>query len=322
MRQCRQIVFLDAATVDYGDISFNSLDQVGNFKAYRLTGPRQVVPRSGRADVVITNKSVFNREVIGKLRRTKMICVAATGYNNVDIQAAREKGIAVTNVRGYSTTSVVQATWTFILALAGNLLKNHEAAHDGRWSRSPHFTFGKYPLHELTGKQLGVLGYGEIGRRVARIASSFGMKVLVARIPGRSYQRNVHPKRISFLEVIRRSDFLTIHAPLTPLTENLIDGRILRKMKPGSFLINMARGGIVNENALKDSLERGHLSGAACDVLTEEPPRTSHPLIGAKNCLLTPHCAWGSLESRQRLIEEIAQNIKAFYKKRKRNRIV
>ena len=308
--------------MDWGDVSLAAFKKLGKFKTYCDTAPREIEKRVRGAKIVIANKCIFDRARLSRLKTVRLIAVAATGVNNIDLEAARDSKIAVTNVSGYSTESVVQSTFAFILALAGNLVKYNRAAQDGRWSRSPFFTLGLYPIREIAGKTLGIIGYGTIGRRVARVANAFGMRVLAARIPGRRYPKTELVKRASFEIVIRAADFLTIHAPLTPLTQGLINARIIRKMKAGAFLIHMARGGIVDEKALRHALESGHLGGAACDVLTAEPPPQNQVLLGAPRLLMTPHIAWASREARQRLVREIALNIKVFQQGKKRNRVV
>lgn len=317
-----EIVFLDAGTVDYGDISFEEIKAQGRFRAYPRTDPRQLLKRVKGVPVVITNKCRFDRRVLSSVRGVASIHLAATGVNNVDLEAAKRAGIAVTNVSGYSTETVVQCTFAFLLALAGNLVAFNEASHDGRWSRSPIFTLGAFPISEVAGKTLGIIGYGAIGKRVAQVARALRMKVLAGRIPGKPYSAVEKARRLELSDLLRRSDFVTIHAPLSPLTRDLIDRDRIRKMKKGAFLINMARGGIVNEAALKEALKSGHLGGAASDVLTAEPPPRHHILLRAPHLLLTPHVAWASLEARQRVVHEIALNIEAFHGGRRRNRVV
>lgn len=317
-----QIVFLDAGTVDYGDVSLREFEKLGTFKAYSKTDPREVEKRASTATIIVTNKCPFNARILSRLKTLKLLALAATGTNNVDLEAARREGITVTNVSGYSTETVVQFTFAFLLALTGNLVKFNEASHDGRWSRSPWFTLPAYPVQEIHGKVLGIVGHGRIGRRVARVARAFGMKVLVAKIPGKTYPAKDKAKRVPFDTLLRRSDFVTLHAPLSTLTQHLVNAKTLGKMKRGAFLINMARGGLVDEKALALALKSGRLSGAACDVLSQEPPSGNHPLFSAPNLLLTPHIAWASREARIRLIHEIALNIAAFQKGERRNRVV
>jgi glycerate dehydrogenase len=315
-----KIVFLDAGTVDYGDLPLKAFSKLGAFKAWFNTKPSQIAGRLRDAEIAVVNKVVLGADVIGRLDRLRCIAVAATGVNNVDLEAARKKGIAVLNVKGYSTESVVQCTFSFILALAGNLVKYNEASHSGKWGRSKFFMLSDFRVSEIHGKTLGIVGYGAIGSRVAEIARAFGMKVLVAGIPGRKY--SAREGRVPLNRVAAGSDFLTVHAPLSSLTRNLIDARILRKMKKTACVVNMARGGIVDEKALARALKTGRIAGAASDVLTQEPPSANHVLLRVPNMLLTPHVAWASFESRKRLVNEIIMNLEAFLKGEKRNRVV
>lgn len=316
-----QIVFLDAGTVDYGDAPLEALKKQGSLKAYRATAPADLEKRARGADTVITNKCVFDARLLSRLRTLRLIVVAATGTNNVDLEAARRRAIGVTNVSGYSTETVVQCTFAFLLALAGNLVKFNKAAHR-RWPHAVFFTLPAFPLQEIHGKTLGIVGHGRIGKRVAEVARAFGMKVLIARLAGRRYTARERARRVGLDSLFRRSDFVTLHAPLTPATRGLINERSLRLMKRGSFLINMARGGLVDERALAEALKSGHLAGAAADVLSREPPPRNHVLLKAPNFLLTPHIAWASREARLRLVREISLNIRAFLKGKRRNRVV
>ncbi len=315
-----RIVFLDAGSVDWGDLSLSELARLGDLTVYPQTESSKIEARSRGAQIIVTNKCRLTAKILSSLKHLKLICVAATGINNIDLDAARHLRIAVTNVPGYSTETVVQFTFSFLLSLACNLRNYDEAAHDGRWSQSRFFTLPSFPVREISGKVLGIVGYGKIGRRVAQAAKIFGMKVLVAQIPGRRYSAKEKKGRVSWGNFLRQSDFVTLHAPLTPLTQNLIDAKALGKMKKKSFLINMARGGLVNEKALDDALRSGHLAGAAADVLSEEPPPKNHLLLKVPNFILTPHVAWASREARARLVYEMALNIKAFRQGKRRNR--
>lgn len=317
-----KIVFLDAGSVDYGDISLKAIARLGSFKKFFSTKGSQMKKHLEGADLAVLNKCRCSRELLFQLPKLKGIFITATGTDIVDLQAARERGIAVCNVPGYSTDSVVQFTIGFLLSLAGNMKAYDEAAHDGRWSRSPFFAYGAFPIKEVSGKKIGILGYGAIGSGVAKVASALGMKVLISQIPGRVYSEKEKKKRLPFEKVVRESDFLTIHTPLTSLTRDLINAKVLRKMKKGACLINMGRGGIVDEQALAAALKSGHLAGAATDVLSQEPPPSSHVLLNAPRLLMSPHVAWASFEARTRLVEEVAKNIQAFLKGKKRNRVV
>ncbi|MBP9864979.1 MAG: D-2-hydroxyacid dehydrogenase [Candidatus Omnitrophica bacterium] len=316
-----KIIFLDAGTVDYGDVPLQPLHKLGNLTAYFHSTRAQLIKRCQGALHVIANKCVFDREVFSQLPQLRSLHIAATGFNNIDLKAARECGIAVTNVRGYSTESVVQLTVGFILALATELLTLEGRVQQGAWAASPFFTLAPTRIHEVHGQTLGLIGYGAIGQRVAEVARALGMNVLTAKIPGRSYRSKEAAKRVSLKTLLQKSDFISIHAPLTPLTQGLIGQAELALMKPSAFLINMARGGIVQESALLDALKKKKIRGAALDVLAQEPPLANQPLLKAPNLLVTPHVAWASVEARTRLVQEVAQNILAFQKGRKRNRI-
>lgn len=319
-RSLNRIVFLDAGTLDFGDLSLSPLRAFGGFRAYTATSASMTAQRIKFAEQVVVNKCILSRSHIESAERLKAIHVAATGVNNIDLQAARERGITVTNAAGYSTESVVQLTFSFLLAMAVNLVKYDSALKRGLWSRSRFFMWPGFPVREIFGKTLGIIGCGRIGRRVAETARAFGLSVLIAKIPGRSYPGE--KGRVSLDRVLRESDFLTIHTPLTELTRGLIGGRELRKMKPGSVLMNMARGGIVDETELLKALKSGRLAGAATDVLVHEPPRKTEPLLKHPNLLAMPHMGWASLESRRRLLQEIVFNIRAFQSGKKRNCIV
>lgn len=317
-----KIIFLDAGTVDYGDLSLSPLRKAGSLTQYFYSTKERILKRCHGAAHVIANKCIFDRNVFSKLPALRSLHVAATGFNNIDIEAAREYGVAVTNVRGYSTESVVQLTLGFILALATELRQLEGRVHQGAWAASPFFTLAPTRMHEVHGQTLGVIGCGAIGRRVCEVAKVLGMKVLIAKIPGRSYSGKDANKRVPLKKILQQSDFVSIHAPLTSLTENLIGARELALMKKSAFIINMARGGIVNEDALLKALRNKKIRGAATDVLAKEPPSVDSPLLKAPNLLITPHVAWASVEARTRLIREIALNIQAFQQGRKRNRIV
>lgn len=316
------VVFLDAGTVDLGDIGVSPLRRLGSYRAFADTPPSQIVSRSRLADVIITNKCVLGAREIAALPRLKLVAVAATGVNNVDLAAARRRRVAVANVAGYSTATVAEHALLFLLACSHRLREHHEAAWS-EWSRSGRFALLDHPYADLGGKTLGVLGYGAIGQRVARLAGAFGMKIAIARLPGRHYPAT--PKRRSLKEVLRSSDFVSLHCPLTAATRHLINGTTIRWMRPDAFLLNLSRGAVVSEEDVAQALLKGRLAGYATDVLSPEPPPQNHPLLDRRlreKILMTPHVAWASRESRQRLVDEIARNIRAFQNGRKRNRIV
>ncbi len=317
-----KLVFLDAGTVNWGDQKFEPLKKIGPLKSYYSTSSAQTVGRASGFRHVILNKVVFNREVLRSLKGVQALHLAATGFNNIDLEAAKEYGIGVTNVRGYSTESVLQLTFTLLLALASRLKEYDQAVQAGKWSRQEFFALTQFPFFELAGKTLGIVGYGTIGRRVAETARAFGMRVLVAKIPGRSYSGEEARGRLALKEVLKRADAVTVHAPLSAATKGLIGAEEIAMMKKSAFLLNLARGGIVDEPALAYALKRRKIAGAATDVLTQEPPPRGHVLYNVPRLILTPHIAWASTEARTRVVEEIARNIISYEKGGRRNRLV
>ncbi|NIP73250.1 MAG: 2-hydroxyacid dehydrogenase [Gammaproteobacteria bacterium] len=307
-----QGVFLDRGSVDGGDLDLGGLQ--GSLSSWRFhdeTRPEELAGRLADAEVAVSNKVVLDREYLEEAPRLRLICVAATGTNNVDLAAARERGITVCNVRGYATPSVVQHVYSLILALTTRVLDYRGLVAERGWQDSPHFCRLDFPIRELCGKVLGVVGYGELGRAVAEVAPAFGMQVRVAQRPGTAGQQE---GRVALADLLPQVDVLTLHCPLADNTRNLIGAAELAAMKDDALLINAARGGIVDEQALADALRAGHPGGAGVDVLTEEPPRRGNPLLAADipNLIVTPHIAWASRESRQRLVDQLAENIRAF----------
>jgi glycerate dehydrogenase len=312
-------VFLDTATVDYGDLDFASLEKTGPLVKYDVTLPEQMQARLRGAAVAVTNKCVFDEGLMRACPALRLIAVTATGYNNIDIDAASRLGIAVANVPGYSTSSVAQFTLACILALATRLVDYDAAARDGRWTRSLIYTLGTWPTFELEGKVLGVMGMGAIGSEVARLAGAFGMRIIALGREGVKYDGGW--ERVGLNDLAERSDFICIHLPLSPMSRGIIGAEFLSRMKRTAFVVNMARGPIVDQAALNQALRSGRIAGAALDVLEEEPPPEDEPLLSAPNCIITPHIAWASVESRRRLVEEVATNIAAFLRGEARNRV-
>ncbi|MES9972119.1 MAG: 2-hydroxyacid dehydrogenase [Candidatus Thiodiazotropha sp.] len=315
-----QGVFLDVGSVDAGDISWSLLKATAQeWGWYQVTSPQQTPERIADAELVISNKVVLDRPCLAACQNLKLICIAATGSNNVDLDAAAELGIAVTNVTGYATPSVVQHVFSLILSLITRQQSYQNAIANGEWQKASHFCFLDYPIWELSGKRIGILGYGELGRGVARIAEAFGMQVLVAQRPG----SDAEPGRVPLDELLSMADVLTIHTPLVENTRNLIGARELALMQPHALVINTARGGIVDESALAAALSRGELGGAGMDVLTTEPPINGNPLLNTEipNLIVTPHIAWASREARQRLIDGVTANIQAYLAGEPRNRL-
>ena len=304
-----KIVFLDESTLTLGDVDFSRLHSLGEYARYDNSTEEEIIERAAAADIVIANKAPMTRKVIQSLPTLKLVTVIATGYNNVDIEAARERGVRVCNVPGYAADSVPQHTFALILNLATRACQYHADVQAGAWQRASSFTLLSYPTFELKGKTIGIIGFGGIGRGVARLAKAFGMEVL-AYDPYAGAQPKAATTRLD--DLLRPSDVVTVHCPLTEETRNLIDAEALARMKPSAILINTARGGIVNEEALAEALDSGRLAGAGIDVLTQEPPTGGNALLRARNVVITPHSAWSTLEARQRLVDRTADNIKAF----------
>lgn len=313
-------VFLDVASVDRGDITWSPLKAFSHqWMWHEVTTSQQTLERIIDADLVISNKVVLDRLLLEACRDLKLICIAATGTNNVDLEAANELGIAVTNVTGYATASVVQHVFSLILSLVTRQQQYQQAVTRGDWQHATQFCLLNYPIWELSGKCLGIVGYGELGRAVAQVAEAFAMKVLVAQRPDGVPESG----RLMLDELLPKVDVLSLHMPLAKNTRNLIGARELDLMKSHALLINTARGGIVDESALADALVNGDLGGAGVDVLSTEPPTDDNPLLNPNvpNLIVTPHIAWASLQARQRLVDSVAANIQAFQAGEFRNRV-
>ena len=312
------ITVLDAATL--ANTSLDALAQLGKLTCYDLTAKEQVVERCQDADIVISNKVVIDQHTMSKLTNLKLICVAATGTNNIDLVAAKEHNIAVTNVAGYSTPSVVQHTFTLITNLLGNTHRYINDCQQGLWQQSPMFCRLDYSFNEIAGKTLAIVGYGSLGKAVADVARAFGANVIISERKGQTPREG----RVSFNDALTTADIISVHCPLTDETRNQIAAAELSMMKPSAIIINTARGGIINEADLADALANNVIAGAGVDVLSKEPAEQENPLALYKgaNLLLTPHIAWASQESIVRLVNEIALNIQAFNQGETRNRLV
>lgn len=304
-----KIVFTDADTVTAGDIGFSSFAAYGTVVRYGVTAPGQTAERVRDAEAVICNKTLITREVMEKSPNLKYIGILATGYNNVDLDCAKERGITVTNVPGYSTDGVVQLVFTFIFELFGNLGKYRSSVAAGDWIKSPTFSYFPYPIRCVAGKTIGVVGYGAIGSRVAKAAEAFGMNVIVCT---RTQKPDCPYRFVDMDTLLRESDIVTLHCPLTPQSEKLMNADSFAKMKQGAVLINTSRGPVVDEQALRDALDSGKLAGAGLDVLCREPMAADCPLYGAPNCIITPHIAWAAYETRQRLLKIAEENLAAY----------
>lgn len=317
-------VFLDMETYAPDRVDLTALQAcLTDWTIYERTPPAELVPRLKNAQVLVTNKALITRDVLEAAPALKLIVVGATGVNNIDLDAARDLGIRVCNIRGYSTPSVVQHVFAFILALATRLPAYHAAVQSGEWAANPFFCLLDYPVVEIAGKTIGIVGYGDLGHAVEHVARAFGMEVLIAERKGAG-TKECRSGRLPFEEVIRRADIVTIHCPLNEETRGLIGEEDLAQMKKSAFLINTARGGIVDEDALAQALRAGTIAGAGVDVLSKEPPSEGNPLLAADipNLLITPHTAWASNEALQRLMDQIAETILAFKSGQPRNIVV
>lgn len=312
MSNSPRAVFLDHASLDLGDLDLAPLRQVfGELILHDASTREQVVERLQRAQVAISNKVRLDADTLAACPELKLILVSATGTNNIDLAAARERGITVANCQGYGTASVAQHALMLLLALATRLPDYQAAVRAGAWQRAGQFCLLDFPIIELQGKTLGILGHGELGGAFARLAEALGMRVLYGALPGRPARAD----RLPLGELLPQVDALSLHCPLTEQTRHLIGAAELALLKPHALLLNTARGGLVNEQALADALRAGHLGGAAFDVLSEEPPRHGNPLLAddIPRLIITPHNAWGSREARQRIVGQLSENARAFF---------
>jgi len=302
-----QGVFLDSETVNPDELDFSALDALMPWTFFPYTAPAQRVERLQGAQVVITNKVVLDADTLAACPALKLICICATGTNNVDLNAARDQGIVVCNVSGYARASVAQHSLMLMLTLATHCLQYDRAVKRGDWSEARQFCLLDYPIMELAGKTLGIIGYGDLGRETGRLAEAFGMKVIAAQ----SFSGRSHDGRLPLSELLPQADVISLHCPLTAQTDKLVDAAFLSQMKPGALLINTARGGLVDEPALAEALRSGQLGGAGLDVLSSEPPPRDHVLLAKDipNLIITPHNAWGTRECRQRLLDGVVSNI-------------
>ena len=312
-----RIIVLDGYTL--GDLSWDKLKQLASTQVYDRTGTSQIVNRARGADLVLTNKTPLSAETLGQLPNLRYIGVLATGYNCVDVKAANELGITVTNVPSYGTKSVAQFVFALLLELCHNLGLHSQAVRSGEWSQCEDWCFWRTPLVELDGKNLGVIGFGRIGRQVAKIGEAMGMHVL-ASAPRQANVATPFPLRwVSREELLSQSDVITLHCPLLPETEGLINAESLALIKPAAFLINTSRGALVVDQDLADALNTGRIAGAGLDVLSIEPPTKDNPLLTARNCVITPHIAWATREARGRLLETAIMNVAAFLRGHPKN---
>ncbi len=306
-----KIVVLDGYGLNPGDLSWDAVSQLGELTVYDRTSSEEIIARSAGAEAILTNKTVITAEIMEALPDLKYIGVLATGYNVVNIDAAREKGIVVTNIPAYSTPSVAQMVFAHILNIAQQVQHHSEEVRKGRWTNNADFCFWDTPLIELREKKIGLVGLGHTGYNTARIAIGFGMQV-TAYTSKSSLQLPPEIKKRTLDELFSECDIVSLHCPLTDETKELVNAERLRLMKPTTILINTGRGPLVNEQDLADALNAGKLYAAGLDVLSSEPPKADNPLLTARNCYITPHIAWASLEARTRLMDILVENIKAF----------
>lgn len=315
-----KIVVLDGYSLNPGDLSWKEIESLGECKIYDRSTTAEAIKRAWDADAILTNKVAFRKETLEILPNLKYIGVLATGYNTIDIETAKQKGIIVTNIPAYSTDSVAQMVFAHLLTISNRVEHYTEEVKKGNWTQSKDFTFWDTPLFELNGKTIGIIGLGHIGMAVARISMAFGMKVIALT----SQQKENLPNGIlsvSKEELFKQSDIVTLHSPLTPETRNLVNAEMLSLMKPWAILINTSRGPLINEKDLADSLNNKQILAAGVDVLSSEPPKADNPLLTARNCFITPHIAWATIEARTRLMQIATQNLRGFINGEIQNKI-
>lgn len=308
-----KIVNLDGNTTNPGDLSWGGIPSLGEYTVYERTSAKQVIERAKGAEIMLINKTVITREMLEALRpELEYIGLQSTGYNVVDCAAAKELGITVCNIPSYSTKAVAQLVFAFILQIYNQVSLHSDAVRYGEWCACPDFCFWKSPLTELAGKTIGIIGYGAIGRRIARLADAFDMNILAYNPRPKDNGGVDGVKFVTLDELLINSDIVTCHCPLTPETTGLINDETLGKMKESAILINTSRGPVVDQKALADALNSGRIYAAGLDVLETEPPKPDNPLLTAKNCYITPHIAWAGKETRERLITILEENLRAY----------
>jgi glycerate dehydrogenase len=314
-----KIVVVDGYTINPGDNPWTPLEKLGDLEVHDRASPDSLAAVAAEAEILITNKCPVSAEAIGQLPALKFIAVTATGYNIVDVAAARRRNISVSNVPEYGTRAVAQFTWALILELCHRVGAHSDSVMAGDWARCPDFCYWRTPQAELHGKQLGLVGLGRIARQVATIGRAFGMQILAAGRSGSPPPNNENVKWTTTDDLFAAADVVSLHCPLTPETDRMVNRQLLSRMKPSAFLINSSRGALVNEQDLADALRDGVLAGAAVDVVSQEPIRPDNPLLTAPNCIITPHMAWSSLAARQRLMHATAENVAAYLAGKPRN---
>ncbi len=306
-----EIVVLDGFTLNPGDLSWEALRKLGKCKIYDRTIASEILARIGNAEIILTNKIIIDRKIMEAAPALKYIGVLATGYNLVDIAAAKEIGITVTNIPAYSTDSVAQMVFSHILAFCNRVELHTASVQNGDWQNCIDFSYSKSQQTEISGKILGIVGFGQIGQKVAQIARALGMKILFYNRSVKAVQ-DENIRQVSLETVFSESDFVSLNCPLTSENQQFVNAAMLAKMKPSAMLINTGRGGLINEKDLADALNSGQIAAAGLDVLSAEPPKADNPLLKAKNCFITPHIAWASFEARTRLMNIAVENVNAF----------
>lgn len=309
-----QIIITDGYTLNPGDLSWSAFESLGKVEVHDRLTEEEARKRCGEMTIIITNKTPIRESLIKGCPDLKLIAVTATGYNVVDVVAAKERGIAVVNVPAYGTDSVAQHTFSLLLELTNHVGTNEQSVRKGDWSNAPDWCFTSSPIVELSGKTMGIVGYGRIGKKVADIARAIGMNVIFN-------NRSAVPGSVALDDLFQNADIVSLHCPLTSENTRFVNSRLLSLMKPSAYLINTSRGQLIDESDLAAALRAGRIAGAALDVLSEEPPKKDHPLIGLLNCIVTPHNAWLSFEARKRIMEATFQNVDAFLKGRNLNRV-
>ncbi|MCM1285621.1 MAG: D-2-hydroxyacid dehydrogenase [Acetobacter sp.] len=308
-----KIVNLDGFTTNPGDLSWDAIKKLGDYTVYDRTPADKIVERAKGAEILIVNKTIIDKSTLDALSpELKFIALQSTGYNVVDCGYARSLGISVSNIPSYSTDAVAQLVFSLILQITNKVTLHSDAVRNGEWCNCPDFCFWKSPLTELSGKNIGIIGFGAIGKKVAEIAEAFGMNVLVYSPRPKSTEMFKTAKFVSLNEMLSNSDIITCHCPLTDETTDLINKETISKMKKSAIFINTSRGPVVDEDALADALNNEEIAGAGLDVLRVEPARSDNPLISAKNCYITPHIAWAAQETRERLLNILEENLKAY----------
>ncbi|OJJ19272.1 glycerate dehydrogenase [marine bacterium AO1-C] len=304
-----KIVVVDGHALNPGDLSWQPFENFGEVTVYARTSPEQLVERCQDADIVLTNKARFDRETLLELTHLKYIGVLATGYDLIDLETAKASNIVVTNIPAYGAIAVAQHTFALMLALINKVNEHDQSVKAGEWTNNPDWCYWKQPFHTLNGRRLGIIGFGKIGHKVAEVAKAFGMRMFYNNL---SRKTNVYAQFAEYEEIFEKCDIVTLHLPLDDTNKGFVNKSLLSRMQKSAILINTSRGGLINEQDLADALNSGQIAGAGLDVLSTEPPAADNPLLSAKNVIITPHMAWGAVESRTSLMQTAIENVRSF----------